>query len=234
LRRVPRRLRWPLAAAALCVLAPVAIASPQFSATFALTYSSQPPNSPSGLDVSASWSDPGAPNGVPKGVTKIKFAGHPGLRFDTGALPQCKASDEDIANLALRACPRSTKLGTVKGEGLIVTGSRFDTVATLFNGRREIIVVVMLATENRLITYFRDDVRRSSVTVNFKIPGGVALTKFEAHLPRHYRKRGGKRRAYVRTPPTCPPSGMWTTTATFTYRDGSSQQLASNTPCRLG
>jgi hypothetical protein len=229
-----KRLRWLLPAAGLCLLAPVAIASPQFSTTFGLTYSSQAPNSPSGLDVSASWSDPAAPNGVPKGVTKIKFTGHPGLRFDTSALPQCKASDEDIANLALRACPRSTKLGTVKGEGLIVTGSRFDTVATLFNGRREIIVVVMLATENRLITYFRDDVRRSSVTVNFKIPGGLALTKFEAHLPRHFRKRGGKRRAYVRTPPTCPPSGVWTTTATFTYRDGSSQQLASNTPCKKG
>jgi hypothetical protein len=210
----------------------VAIASPQFSSTVALTYSSQAPNSPTGLDVSASWSDPGAPHGVPKAVTKIKFAGHPGLRFDTSALPQCRASDEDIANRALRACPRSTKLGTVKGEGLIVTGNPFNTVATLFNARRKIIVVVMLATENRLITYFRDDVRRSSVTVNFKIPGGVALTKFEAHLPKHFRRRGGKRRAYVRTPPSCPPSGVWTTTATFTYRDGSSQQLAAPTPCK--
>ena len=228
------RLAWLPAILLSAGAGGVALASPQFSSTFALTYSAQAPNSPSGLDVSASWSDPGAPNAVPKAVTKIKFAGHPGLRFDTSALPQCKASDEDIANLALRACPRATKLGTVKGQGLIVTGNRFDTVATLFNGRREIIVVVMLATENRLITYFRDDVKRSSVTVNFKIPGGVALTKFDAHLPRHYRKRGGKRRAYVRTPPVCPPSGVWTTTATFTFRDGSSQQLAAATPCKQG
>jgi hypothetical protein len=212
----------------------LAIASPQFSTTFALTYSSQTPNSPTGLDVNAAWSDPGAPNSVPKAAVKIKFAGHPGLRFDTSALPQCRASDEDIANLALRACPRSTKIGTVVGKGLIVTGNPFDTVATLFNARRKIIVIVMLATENRLITYFRDDVKRSSVTVNFKIPGGVALTKFEAHLPRHYRKHRGKRRAYVRTPPSCPPTGVWTTTATFTYRDGTSEQLASNTPCKQG
>jgi hypothetical protein len=226
------RFAFPCAIGTALVLAVSALASPQFSSTFALSFSSRAPDSPSGLDVSASWSDAGGPNGVPKAITKIKFAGHAGTRFDTSALPYCKASDEDIANLALRACPRSTKLGTVTGHGLIVTGNPFDTVATLFNARRQIIVVVMLATENRLITYFRDDVLRSSVTVNFKIPGGVALTKFDAHVPRHYRKRGAKRRAYLRTPPRCPPSGAWTTTATFTYRDGSTEQRTSTTPCR--
>ena len=210
----------------------VAFASPQFSSTVALTYSSQAPNSPSGLDVSASWSDPGAPNGVPKAVTKIEFSGHPGTRFDTSALPRCRASDEDIANLSVRACPRSSIIGTVRGNGLIVTGSPFNTIATLFNARREIIVVVRLVDDKRLITYFRDDVRRSSITVNFKIPGGVALTKFDAHVPRHSRKRGGKRRAYMRTPSKCTPSGLWTTKITFTYRDGSSQQLSSSTPCK--
>ena len=61
-----------------------------------------------------------------------------------------------------------------------------------------------LVDDGRLITYFRDDVRGGSVDVNLKIPGGVALTKFEAHLPRHFRKYKGKRRAYLRTPPTCP------------------------------
>ena len=35
----------------------------------------------------------------------------------------------------------------------------------------------------------------------------------------------------MRTPPTCPPSGVWTTTATFTYRDGSSQNLTATSPC---
>ena len=223
-----------MAGTLLVVTCGVAIASPQFSSTVALTYSSQTPSSPSGLDVSASWSDPGASNAVPKAVTKIEFVGHPGTRFDTSALPRCRATDEDIANRSVRACPRSTKIGSVKGQGLIVTGSRFDTVATLFNARGQIIVVVTLAGEGRLITYFRDDVQRSSITVNFKIPGGVALTRFDAHLPRHFRKRGKKRRAYMRTPSTCPPSALWTTTVTFTYRDGSSQRLTSTTPCKQG
>ncbi len=114
----------------------------------------------------------------------------------------------------------------MKGEGLIVTGNPFNTHATLFNARRKIIVVVTLVDDGRLITYFRDDVRGGSVDVNLKIPGGVALTKFEAHVPRHFRKYKGKRRAYLRTPSTCPPSGVWTTKAIFTYRDGSTQQFA--------
>jgi hypothetical protein len=210
----------------------VAIASPQFSSTFALTFSTATPGAPSGLDVSAAWSDPGAVNGVPKAVTKLEFTGPPGTTFDTSALPRCRASDEDIANLSVRACPRSSKIGSVKGKGLIVTGNPFNTVATLFNGPRQIIVIVRLVDDGRLITYFRDDVRRSSVAVNLKIPGGVALTSFEAHLPRHYRKYRGKRRSYLRTPSTCPASGVWTITAIFTYRDGTTETRTSTTPCR--
>jgi hypothetical protein len=215
----------------LAVSAATAIASPQFSSTVALTFSSATPKSPSGLDVTATWSDPGAVNSVPKAVTKMEFEGSPGTKFDTSALPRCRATDEDIANLSIRACPRSSKVGTVKGEGLIVTGHPFNTIATLFNARGQIIVIVRLVDDGRLITYFRDDVRGSKVSVNLKIPGGVALTKFEAHVPRHFGRYKGKRRAYMRTPPTCPASGVWTTTARFTYRDGSSQQFAAPTPC---
>ena len=208
------------------------IASPQFSSTVGVTFSSANPGSPSGVDVLAAWSDPGGVNRVPKAVTKMEFVGHPGTRFDTSALPRCTASDEDIANLSVRACPRASKVGTVRGEGLIVTGNPFNTIATLFNARRQIIVIVQLVDDRRLITYFRDDVRGNTVSVNLKIPGGVALTRFEAHLPRHFRRIKGKRRAYLRTPPTCPPTGAWTTTATFSYRDGSSQQLTAPSPCK--
>jgi hypothetical protein len=165
------RFGW-LLAIPLAAAGGVAIASPQFTSTFGLTFSSATPGAPSGLDVSATWSDAGAVNGVPKAVTRMEFVGHPGTRFDTSALPRCRASDEDIANLSVRACPRSSRIGSVKGEGLIVTGSPFNTVATLFNAPRQIIVIVRLVDDGRLITYFRDDVRRSSVAVNLKIPGG--------------------------------------------------------------
>jgi hypothetical protein len=208
------------------------VASPQFKATLEFTYSSQTPDSPSGIDSFATWSDPGEPAGKPKEIERIKVVFHPGTRLDTSALPRCTASNAVVQRLGLAACPRSTRLGTVNAKGVISTGAVFEPLATLFNGRREIIVVVMLG--DRLLTNFRDDVRRRSITINAKIPGGIALTSFRPHIPRHFGKRGKRRRAYMRTPPTCPPSGFWTTAVTFTYRDGSTQQLTAPSPCRRG
>ena len=162
---------------------------------FALTFSSATPGAPSGLDVSAAWSDPGAVNGVPKAVTKLEFVGPPGTKFDTSALPRCRASDEDIANLSVRACPRSSKIGSVKGQGLIVTGNPFNTFATLFNAPRQIIVIVRLVDDGRLITYFRDDVRRSSVDSQLEDPGRRGVDEVRgarpAPLPQDTRGSGG-------------------------------------------
>jgi hypothetical protein len=208
----------------------IAVASPQFSATFQMSYASQIPNSPSGFDALGTWSDPGAPAGKPKELVKMNLVFHPGARIDTSALPVCKASDERVQRLALRACPPSTKVGSVKTEGAISDGSRFSPSSTLYNAKRAIIVVVML--NGRLLTNFRDDVGRRSVTINLKLPPGVSLTSFTPHVPRHVQRRGGKRKAYFRTPPLCPAEGVWTTTATYTYRDGSSQELTATTPCR--
>jgi hypothetical protein len=87
----------------------VAIAGPQFTSTVGVTFSSATPGSRAGVDVNATWSDPGGVNGVPKGVTKMEFVGSPGTKFDTSALPRCRASDEDIANLSVRACPPASK-----------------------------------------------------------------------------------------------------------------------------
>ena len=94
----------------------------------------------------------------------MQFVGHPGTKFDTSALPRCRASDEDIANLSLRACPRSSRIGTVKGDGRDRDGQpvqhRRDALQRAAQDHR----VVTLVDDGRLITYFRDDVRGGSVT----------------------------------------------------------------------
>ena len=132
----------------------------------------------------------------------------------------------------MRACPRKTILGTVQGQGLYPGSAPFNSFATLFNARRQIIVVVTLDSQKgRLLTNFRDDVRRSSITVNLKIPGHVSLIRFHAVVPPHSRKVRRKRQTYFTTPRTCPPSGVWTNTVTFSYKDGTSDQHATTTPC---
>jgi hypothetical protein len=218
----------------LCVAASIALASPQFVSTFAGTYSAQTPKSSSGFDALATWADPGEPGGKPKEIQKIKVIFAPGTKLDTRALPTCNASAEDVAILAVRACPAKTKLGEVRGQGVYAgSGAPFNTYATLFNAKGQIIVVVTLDdAKGRLLTDFRDDVLRSSITVNLKIGRGISLVRFQAHAPPHTRKRGKKRTAYFTTPPACPPSGAWTTTMIFSYRDGSSDQHSASTPCR--
>jgi hypothetical protein len=225
-----QRVLWVLAVAVACGAAGVALASPQFASTLAFTYSSQAPGSPSGFDSLATFSDPGEPSGKPKELIRIKVGFHPGTRIDTAALPRCRASDRQVRIRGLRACPASTTLGIVHAEGVVSTGLRFNPVGHLFNARRAIIVVVTIA--GRYATNFRDDVTRDTITVNFRIPPGISLIRFKPHIPRHFRKRAGKRRAYLRTPPSCPAAGAWTTTVVFSYRDGSAQELSAATPCR--
>jgi hypothetical protein len=218
--------------AALATLAVVAAApaSPQFAATFQMTYSSAKPGSSSGLDALGTWSDPGEPGARPKEITKIGLDFHPGTRLDTGALPQCRASNAKVLRLGPAACRASTRLGSVQTESVISTGARYNAQVFLFNAKRQIIVVVTIG--GRVLVVFRDDVKGGSITINLAIPAGISLTKLHAQIPPHVRKRGKKRRVYMRTPRTCPASGVWATTATFTYRDGSSQQLTATTPCK--
>jgi hypothetical protein len=224
------RVLWLLAVADACAAAGVALASSQFSSTVTFTYSSKIPDSPSGFDSYATFSDPGEPGGKPKELIRIKVGFHPGTRIDTAALPRCKASDRNVRLFGLRACPASTSLGIVHAVGVISTGQRLNPVGHLFNARRAIIVVVTV--DGRYITSFRDDLTRDTLTVNFRIPPGISLIRFKPHIPRHFRKRAGKRRAYLRTPPSCPATGAWTTTVVFSYRDGSAQELSAATPCR--
>jgi hypothetical protein len=224
------RVLWLLAGAVVLGAAGVALASPQFASTVAFTYSSTTPGTPSGFDSFATFSDPGEPGGKPKELVRIKVGFHPGTRIDTAALPRCRASDTDVRILGLRACPASTRLGIVHAEGVISTGLRFNPVGHLFNARRAIIVVATV--DGRYVTSFRDDLTRDTLTVNFRIPRGISFTSFKPHIPRHFKKRGKRRKAYMRTPPSCPAGGTWTTTVLFTYRDGSSQQLSAATPCQ--
>ena len=227
---------WLVCGAITCGVVGIAVASPQFVSTFSGTYSAKTPGTSSGVDALATWSDPAEPGGKPKEIQKIEFRLNPGSRLDTSALPACKASDEDVQIRAVRACPANTKLGEVRGQG-VYAGSTvpFNTFATLFNARRQIIVVVTLDDRNgRLLTNFRDDVGKSSITVNLKVGHGISLIRFQAHVPPHSRRKGGRRRAFFTTPRACPPGGAWTTTVIFSYRDGSTDQHTAASPCQPG
>jgi hypothetical protein len=208
-----------------------ALASPQFAATFEMAYFPEKAASSGGINTRMTWSDPGEPAGRPKRVTKIKFLFHPGTRIDTSALRRCPASDDAVLSQGAAACPRGSRLGSATSQLLKGTGPpALTTQINFFNARREIIVLVMAA--GRPIAVYRDDVRGRTVTVNLGLPSSFALLELRANIQPHVKGRGKRRRVYFRTPPVCPPSNEWTTTVTFTYADGSTQQLSDGTPCR--
>jgi hypothetical protein len=63
-------------------------------------------------------------------------------------------------------------------------------------------------------------------------PDGAADTHEVINLRERSSVRGGRRVAYLRTPPSCPASGRWTNTLTYTFRDGVKQTFTAATPCR--
>lgn len=205
------------------VAAGLAIASPQFSASFDLTYLSRQPAAPSGQIPLMTWTDPGATAEVPKVIKRIVLTFHPGTRFDTSALARCHASDAS-------ACPEASELGTGHTTGVSSSGDEFVTDVTLFNARGEIVVLV--SVNGTPITQFRDRVKGRKITIEPALPAGVSLKRLKLRIGPHSTGQGARQRTYMRNPPSCPRSGKWTTVAKFTYADASAQTLRSGSPCR--
>ena len=226
-------MRWLLRIAVVSVVAAIAVAaagvalaSPRFSATFALTYLSRAPGAPSGQVPLMTWTDPGARAEVPKAIKRIDLTFHPGTRFDTSALARCHASDAVVKSKGASACPRASRLGTGHTTGVFSSGSEFVTDVTLFNARGEIIVLVTL--DGAPITEFRDRVQGRTIEIEPVLPDGVSLKRLKLRIGPHSKGR----RTYMRNPPYCPPRRKWTTVARFTYLDGSAETLRSASPCR--
>jgi hypothetical protein len=207
-------------------LAIAALASPQFSSTFDLGYTARIPGAASGQTPLMTWADRGAPAAVPKIIKRIKLTFHKGTEFDTGALARCRAPDAKILATGGEACPKDSRLGGGHTTGVLPSGSDFVTDVSLFNARGQIIVVATL--NGTPVTEFRDDVGGRTITIEPKLPTGVALKRLQLRIGRHSKGR----RTYMRNPPACPASGKWTTTAKFIYADGSRETKRDSSPCK--
>jgi hypothetical protein len=231
MKRARRRmgLLAVLAAASLAI-APSAIGSDQRAATLEAAFSPTA-SSGSAVDLHLTWADPGEPSAKPQQVKRLRLAFPVGTRIDTAGLTQCKATDKQVQAKGPSACPRSSRLGG--GKSLATTGSsQIHADVVLINARREIIVVVLV--NKAVFAVYRDDVTRSTVTVNFKLPAVISLLDLQIHIPTHTSGRGSKRRIYFRTPVYCPAGGAWDMTATSSYADGSTQDAHTAPSCGTG
>lgn len=176
------------------------------------------------------FTDPDDPQAKPQPITHVHFQMPPGTRIDTGAIPQCGASDVELMVMGPDACPAGSKVG---GEVLrIDTGLPGDarfllTDVTFLNNRDQIIFVSRdRMTGARVVS--RGTVARDSEDADFPAlpgtpPDGGAVKREEGSF--------GVTGAYTTTPATCPASGAWTFTGTWTFKDGSTRTVASTYPC---
>jgi hypothetical protein len=225
------RLPALLTAGALAlVIVSAAPASPQFAATFEMTYSPTKAHSSAGIHTRMTWSDSGEPGGKPKRVTKIALLFNSGTKIDSSAVTRCRASDATVLRQGTAACPKSSRIGSATSKLTTGAGPPADTQISFLIARKQIIVLVR--TAGRTLAVYRDDIKGTRVTVNLALPPSLSLLELDARINAHSRGHGKKRRIYFRNPPTCPRGGEWTTNVIFTYADGSTQQLSDGTPCR--
>jgi hypothetical protein len=134
-----------------------------------------------------------------------------GTRLRLGALPQCDASDEQLAALgAQAACPASSRVGTGRAEGLLRGAPvMFDLGVYAVRGR------LLFAAERDgvgLRQAFAATARGRRLT--FVVPtagGAISPTLFRTRIV-----PSGDGAGWLRTPRRCPGSHHWRFTATFT------------------
>jgi hypothetical protein len=197
------------------------------------TVSTKRPATTTGSTLAIDWRDPANPAGKPYSVKTIVTDFPPGTAIDTGAIPQCKASDAELMARGAAACPAGSLIS--RGTLLTDTGSsgvfppRFgkNTVANFNNAGEQIGIAESTDPPTRVVT-------RSKLSGNrltFEAPLLPGNPPPDPYLAFRELRLSGPPLPYARTPPSCPRSRNWATTFTFTYRDGATERVQTRSPC---
>ena len=234
----------------LALVAPAAAAA-QNSVDFELDHLVEFGGAATGVGVSfiATQTIPDAPTLV---VTRL----HPGMQLKVRNARACRAGDEELIAEGIYACPRRSHVGS--GEALVTPSNGdapFELTIAAFNGRqgdaRQLVFyltrtgapidsVVIRAT----ITGTPDE----GVLLTTPIPssclpgddpttpecdnGTAVLTDFVFKTKRRVRNSGPRRRAFIRNPDICPPSGRWLHTVEVTFASGGHATLEDPAACK--
>jgi hypothetical protein len=215
-------------------------AGPRQTATF--TFSTREPGQPTGGVLSMNFVNPDDPGGKPWSVAHVDIHSPEGTTLDTEAITQCTASDAELQAQGAEACPAESRLGggtIVSDTGSSAGFPRFvENHADNFNNQDEVVGVAD-STNIPVVPGFSRVVIRTKLEGNTssfdfpEVPGKGPPDNYAAiktlRLTAEPVIQNG--RAYSRTPPTCPPSGQWTGSIDFTYRDGVKQTVVTSSPC---
>src|SRR3954451_23305208 len=238
-----RHLRITLiAAVATAVISPSALAGPRESPQSYIHYTTETPGAVSGTDLHIWFVNPTDPNAKPYSVQNMVIHTPTGGTVDTTALPQCHATDAEIYIEGWDACPQDSFLGggrAVSDSGSNSPSRYSHTTIKNFNNQDEVVGIGINDEIPAIETIDRSkyNYQTNTLTSTFPLfpgfpepPGNEPYTPI-SELAIAFPPHANGDKAYIRTPPTCPPSRHWTFVIDFIYRDGTVDTITSDSPC---
>jgi hypothetical protein len=235
-----RRLITAVIAVLVVVPCGIALASTQFHSSYKLKLSSTAPATSTGFDISASFSDPGAPNMAPKILTGLNIKFPARSRFDLTKHPACRSTLKPLKAKGLVAvCPANSQYGT--GTAKVILGTTplsFPVHSYIlkpvgFDGGKteiEFDVVLNPKSPNPLSFFFGPDISGSNFNVGLPDDAKFMIhpTLFDLHFP----ASTVAGHSVLTTPASCPSSRHWTASFTASFVDHTKQTKAVLLPCR--
>jgi hypothetical protein len=224
---------FAVVAAAAAVAAPTALAGAR--ADYKQSFTTPVPGASTGIDTQILYKNPSDPDAKPIPVRREVFTFPAGATYDESVVPDCNATDAEIMLLARSACPAESWIG----------GSVGDTMMTGFPGAGEAPLdvdawddagdTVIFGRDHASGIGFVTRAHREGQVVTVDVPrspGGPPDGESALRRVHHvFGARSLGTRAYTRTPPTCPKSGVWTFRAQFTFADGVVEDDSYDMPC---
>jgi hypothetical protein len=222
-----------VAIAAALLLPPAAAAQePPRVVKYVDTFGSELPGTTASRHVETDFVDPADPEGKPAPLSHVHVELAPGTVVDTGAVPECAASDAELMVAGPGACPPESVVGS--GAVDIDTGFPGDA-------RQLVADITFVNAADQLVFVFTPRDGGPRVVVRGRYSNGNVLDVDIPPLPGTPPEGGADdgetftldaRAGYLTTPPACPRSGEWVNTVTYTFRDGVEQTFTATTPCR--
>jgi hypothetical protein len=211
--------------------------------TLSFTFDAQQPASSTGLQLAIDYVNPDDPTAKPFAVQTVVERLAAGASIDTSVPTRCTAEDAALTTQGAAACPADSVVGG--GEVDLDSGlpgplrTIHNTVIQFNNADELVLLFEPEAGSGLLRSVARAPITEGGTVITAQappLPGGppdgfTALKRVRLELRQRAVVRDGISHAYITTPASCPPSERWANTVTFTYRDGVTQTLTSDTPC---
>ncbi|HLM51960.1 MAG TPA: hypothetical protein VK279_15550 [Solirubrobacteraceae bacterium] len=224
-------MRKPLIAAltGVVALSLAATAQAQVTQNADIKFTSKKPGSSTGI-IAALRGERTDPQVKIPGATKIVVAFPSGTKFNTDVPGLCRANGQQVQQSNGSVCPRNSRVGTgnALADATPVIAAPVSEQIIAFN-RNNGIFFYLQGLQTAVLTSTVRGNKLTTVVPPFPLPGGgvAALTDFT--LRTRPVKKSGKN--WITTPKSCPSSGAWTSTTTFTYATAPTDIVTSTTPC---